>query len=127
MHVPPTTHQADAPGFRRDYHEEFLMVLGADQATKWMAHLDTLLAASFDDDEEDASALRKKAHAMVPLAGTAGFLELARLCGELDRAIASGDAYSDRLSSVRQEAKRAATMLSRLQSDLSLRMRRDED
>lgn len=112
----------DEPGFRSAYYDEFIMLLGDAQASKWMERLDNLLASAFVDAEQDADILRKTAHAMVPLAGTPGFIDLARCCTELDHAISTGNFYFNELLAVRREARRAAIVLSRLRADLSMRV-----
>ncbi len=124
--VPPATSGTDESGFRPECHEEFIGLLGTAQAAKWMEHLDNQLASAFVDDEQEAGALRKTAHAMVPLAGTPGFLDLARCCADLDHAILSGNCYFQELAAVRREVKRAAIALSRLRSDLTKRTQPDQ-
>jgi CheY-like chemotaxis protein len=85
-------HRPRAP-FAADEFENFRAMMGSKIVAVWLARLSQDLQSAFFDHGQappDRSRLARRAHAIVSQAGILGFSELARLCGTLEEACATG-------------------------------------
>ena len=105
--LPPSSVPARPDFVIKGFHE-FRDLMGSDEATSSLAKFKDQLERAFSgeySDPSDREQLARHAHVLVSHAGLLGFLELSRLCSELEGACTSGEDFSAPLDKARKASR----------------------